>query len=282
MIVRSLYVEGESALHGLHPLTKIAAVAAVLLLAFAREGSREGPMLLLLGLLVLAGGAGVLRPLVNALLRIVLPVLVSLYLLHGVLALATGKVSSEGGWFLTLHRLFMMLNRSEAEAPGTIGVRLLVVVAAILLLLLTTHPGRLVQALVSRGTPIWLGYVVAASLQTVPAALAQVKTVSDAQRVRGFDAGDSQGRGLGSLLARIRAMLPLLGPLMLGMLQSVEEQAMALEARGFGRLGPRTSLVEVDEEPWEPRFRLVVLAVGFGGFLWLRGWVAWGLSWFHA
>jgi len=277
MIVRSLYVEGESALHVLHPLTKVAAVAAVLLLAFAREGSREGPMLLLVALLVLAGGAGVLRPLVSALLRIVLPVLVSLYLLHGVLALATGKVATDGGWLMTLHRVLALLNRPEAEAPGTIGVRLLVVVAAVLLLLLTTHPGRLVQALVSRGAPLWLGYLVAASMQTVPAALAQVKTVSDAQRVRGFDAG-----GSGGVLARLRSMLPLLGPLMLGMLQSVEEQAMALEARGFARRGPRTSLVEIDEEPWEPGLRFAILLAGVGGFLWLRGWVARGLSWFHS
>lgn len=267
-----LYVDGDSVLHRLHPLTKIAVVAAALLLAFAVEGRREGPMGLLMVLLAAAGAAGVLRPLVAGLLRTVLPILVSLYLLHAVLALARGDVDRGGDWSLVLHRLMVHLDAPTPDGPASIGLRLLVVVAAMLLVLLTTHPGRLTQAIVARGGPVWLGYVVAAAMHTVPAALAQVRSVSDAQRVRGFDPS-------GGVLKRAASILPLLAPVMLGMLQSVEEQAMALEARGYARAGPRTSLVAVEEEPWEPGLRVAALALGVVGFLWLRGWFGWGLSW---
>lgn len=247
MKVDTLYVEGGSVLHRLNPLTKITFVTAALVVAFAREDGRAvGPVAAFLVVLVAGAAAGVLRPLLRSVLRIVLPILMSLYLLQFVIAAA------QHVWGLQADLVIL-------------GVRLLVFVAAILLVLLTTHPARLIQALAAKGAPSWLGYVVAAALQILPVTLAQARAISDAQRTRGLRVGT------GSVWQRARAVIPLMSPLLLGVLSGAEEQAMALEARGFSRVGPRSGFVAVEEAAWEPWARWCALVGAAIGFVALRG-----------
>ena len=59
--------------------------------------------------------------------------------------------------------------------------------------------------------------------------------ITDAQRARGLD---TQGR----IWRRVRGLVPLAGPLVLGALAEVEERTMALEARAFTAPGKRTVL----------------------------------------
>ncbi|HEX7172388.1 MAG TPA: energy-coupling factor transporter transmembrane component T, partial [Candidatus Limnocylindria bacterium] len=63
--------------------------------------------------------------------------------------------------------------------------------------------------------------------------------ITAAQRARGLDTE-------GSLWRRIRGVVPIVGPVILGSIAEVEERTMALEARGFTRPGRRTLL-------WAPR-----------------------------
>ena len=46
-------------------------------------------------------------------------------------------------------------------------------------------------------------------------------------------------------------MIPLVGPLILGSIVDLEERAMALEARAFGRKGPKTSLLVLADSGWQ-------------------------------
>jgi energy-coupling factor transport system permease protein len=98
-----------------------------------------------------------------------------------------------------------------------------------------------------------------------------VATITAAQRARGLDTE-------GSLWRRLRGVLPLAGPVLLGSITEVEERTMALEARGFTRPASRTLLW------WPPdsaRQRLarwmlvlalpsVVVARALGWLGWLR------------
>jgi energy-coupling factor transport system permease protein len=77
--------------------------------------------------------------------------------------------------------------------------------------------------------------VISATLRTVPRILERAQEITEAQRARGMDTE-------GGLLRRIRGVLPLAAPLIFGALTEVEEQAMALEARGFSSPTPRTVL----------------------------------------
>jgi energy-coupling factor transport system permease protein len=114
-------------------------------------------------------------------------------------------------------------------------LRLLVIGGAIGLFYLTTSPGELVLDLERRGVPARLAFVANASVQTVPAMVEHAAAITAAQRARGLDTE-------GSLWRRIRGVVPIVGPVVLGSIAQVEERSLALEARGFTRPGRRTLL----------------------------------------
>jgi energy-coupling factor transport system permease protein len=113
--------------------------------------------------------------------------------------------------------------------------RLGAISGGITLFYLTTPPSELVLDLERRWVSPRVAFVALASVQTVPALVERAATITAAQRARGLDTE-------GSLFRRLRGVLPLAGPVLLGSITEVEERTMALEARGFTRPGRRTLL----------------------------------------
>jgi energy-coupling factor transport system permease protein len=155
-----------------------------------------------------------------------------------------------------------------AMAPGAllpaawISLRLGAAVAALGWVIMTTPPQRLVRALAQRGLPAWLQYLLAASLAAVPEARRRAREVLDAQRCRGLAVG-------GGPLARLRATLPLAGPLIVSLITDAERRALALDARAFDARGARTSLTEVADPNEERTLRaamwvMVVILIAWG------------------
>jgi energy-coupling factor transport system permease protein len=159
-----------------------------------------------------------------------------------------------------------------AVAPGAlipaawIALRLGAAVAALGWVVVTTPPQRLIRALAQRGLSAWSQYLLAASLAAVPEARRRAREVLDAQRCRGLAVG-------GSPLARLRASLPLAGPLMVSLVTDAERHAIALDARAFDALAKRTSLTEVADPSKERTLRAVMWGVAFALIVWglLRG-----------
>jgi energy-coupling factor transport system permease protein len=86
--------------------------------------------------------------------------------------------------------------------------------------------------------------------------------IVDAQRARGLDTE-------GSVVRRLRGVIPLAGPMITGALSEVEERTMALEARAFSAPGRRAVLRALPDSTGERIVRwsvavLVVLAIGAG------------------
>jgi energy-coupling factor transport system permease protein len=154
-----------------------------------------------------------------------------------------------------------------AFAPGAllpaawISLRLGAAVAALGWVVMTTPPQRLVRALAQRGLPAWSQYLLAASLAAVPEARRRAGEVLDAQRCRGLAAG-------GGPLARLRATLPLAGPLMVSLVTDAERRAIALDARAFDARGERTSLAEVADPNEERMLRMVMWGASVALVLW--------------
>jgi energy-coupling factor transport system permease protein len=65
----------------------------------------------------------------------------------------------------------------------------------------------------------------------------------------------------GSLTRRVRALVPLVGPLVFGSLVEVEERAIAIEARGFTSPLPKTSLREIADTPLDKILRWILVAL---------------------
>jgi energy-coupling factor transport system permease protein len=108
-------------------------------------------------------------------------------------------------------------------------------------------------ALAQRGMPRSIAYIVLTTLQIVPRFQAKADAILDAQRSRGLETE-------GNILLRLRALLPLIVPLVLGSILDIEERAIALEARGFGHPGPKTSLLVLADSASQVAVRWGLLA----------------------
>jgi energy-coupling factor transport system permease protein len=191
-------------------------------------GGIIGPVaLVLVAVVVPALAAGVFRDLVRTSLLLTLPIALS--------ALLINLFFFPGG-----QQVLLRLGPITATAEGLefaleILVRIMAISGAITLFYLTTHPQDLVVDLERRGVSARVAFVANASVQTVPAMVERAQQIAAAQRARGLDTE-------GSVLRRIRGIVPIVGPVILGSIAEVEERTLALEARGFTRPGRRTLL----------------------------------------
>jgi energy-coupling factor transport system permease protein len=250
-----LYVPGESRVHQLHPLTKLAFVGFVLVGGLALPGSWTTYALLLLVVVPLAGWGRVLRVLAAATWRVALPFAISVFLIQGFLWPGGTPIGGIGPISLKREGLIFAVISTG---------RILTVVSSFLWFAFTTRPDELMAALAQRGVPASLTYIFLATLQIVPRFQARAAAIIDAQRARGLETG-------GSLLRRAQGVLPLVVPLILSSLIDVEERALAIEARAFNRPGPKTSWIELEQAAWEPAVRWVAI-LGAIGLLLFRVW----------
>ena len=240
---------GPSPYHRLNPLTK-ATLATVTAIAAVVLGGLFGPILLVVAAVVLpAQVAGVLAKLVRTALLLALPIAVSAFLVN--------LFFFPGG-----ETVLLRIGPIQATAEGMafaleILARILAISGAVTLFYLTTRPADLVVDLERRGVSPRIGFVANASVQTVPAMVDRAAQIMAAQRARGLDTE-------GSLWRRIRGVVPIVGPVILGSIAEVEERTMALEARGFTRPGRRTLLWSPPDSGAESllRWALVLLLAG--------------------
>jgi energy-coupling factor transport system permease protein len=191
-------------------------------------GGLFGPVLLaVLAVLVPAYMAGVLRALIRTALLLTLPIAVSVLLVN--------IFFFPGGRDVLIRIGPIAATREGLGFALEILARILAISGAITLYGLTTPPSTLVIDLERRGVSPRLAFVANASVQAVPAMVQRAAQITAAQRARRLDTE-------GGLLRRIRGILPIVAPVILGSIAEVEERTMALEARGFTRPGKRTLL----------------------------------------
>jgi energy-coupling factor transport system permease protein len=233
---------GNTWLHRRHPLTKLLALLSVAVAAFILP-----PVALpvLLGALFAAAvSIGLVVPLVRS-LRIPAVLFASILLVNAffypgavdrLFAIGPVGLSWEG-------ILFGVLSAG----------RILVVFVASILFLFTTLPDDLLEALVDKGASHRLAFVVLSAIQLVPRLQGRAAAILDAQQARGL-------RVTGSFGTRVRALVPLIGPIVLGSLIDVRERTLALEARGFGAKRERTAYRVVVDPPADRWLRWAIVA----------------------
>jgi energy-coupling factor transport system permease protein len=235
------FIAGSSWLHRRNPLTKLLGLAFVLLAAFVLPP----PTLVVLTVVLVAmsASAGLARPLTRT-LRIPLVLLASILIVNGFFFPGATDILASAGPFA--------LSR-EGLTFGLISAgRILVVFMASVLFLFTTLADDLLEALVARGASHRIAFVILSAVQLVPRMQARARAILDAQQARGLAIEASFGR-------RIRALLPLIGPVLLGSLIDVRERTFALEARGFGARPGRTAYRIVADPPTDRWLRLALV-----------------------
>ncbi len=239
----SLYLPRASGVHALNPVTKLLLALAAVVGAATLPTLPSVLALFALGLVPLAACARLLRPFLRTCFRVIWPFMISLFPIQGFFNPGATVLFTLGPFSLKAEGL---------RTAALLTSRLLVGLGAATLLLLTTRPDTLMLALAQRGLPGQVSYIVVTALQIIPGFQARARSILDAQRSRGLETE-------GGLSRRVRALLPLVAPLILSSLMELEERAMALEARAFNRSGPKTSLHEIPDSALQRVTRWLLL-----------------------
>jgi energy-coupling factor transport system permease protein len=233
------YLPRDSAVHRLDPRTKIVATTGLVIVlffvpAFAGLGA--------LGIAILALLVASHVPLLFA-LRSLRPVLFLLFLTVFLNMFFTGGEAS--GILFTIGPL--VATEAGLSAALFIGLRLLLLVALTSLLTFTTSPVELTDGVEWLLRPLRrfgvpgheLAMMMSIALRFIPTLLEETERIMKAQMARGADFGQ------GSVLARARALIPVLVPLMLSAFRRSEELALAMEARCYQGGEGRTRMKEL-------------------------------------
>ena len=159
---------------------------------------------------------------------------------------------------------FLHVTRESLAFAFTNATRIFAMVSSFTLFLLTTHPSELMSDLTRRGLPSQFAYVIISTIQIIPQMRSKAQTIIAAQRSRGLETE-------GSFSRRIRALVPLVSPLVFGSLVEVEERAIAIEARGFTERRRKTSLRDIPDSSFDKVLRWILWLIVLGVLV-LRLW----------
>jgi energy-coupling factor transport system permease protein len=242
-----LYVERESALHRLHPVTKVVGLllAFAISLIFSHPLPALGALALALVGLGAAGGFGNLgRAWKFLLLLFVMTTLIwSLFL-------RVGEKGGEAAWTveiaipqLTIDSIHMRgaplqfgggsLKLIEAslttlEYGVAMALRIIACLVFGLAFLSCTRTEDFALALRNLGAPQGVSVAVSLAFRLVPTLVGTARNVIEAQQARGVDPA------AGNVFRRIRNYIPLITPVLAYALRGADLTAMALESRGLG------------------------------------------------
>lgn len=229
--MQGFFAPGDSWLHRLDPVSKLLAAGVAVALLFVLPTVAANAAIIAAACALL-GSAGVLRSAARP-LAAALVVALTFLVVQGL---------AYPGNATPALRVGPVVFFQEGLLLGLLlALRLYGILTGTLLLLLTTSPVDLVESLVRRGLSPRIGYVIASVVQILPTVVDRYGRVRDAQRARGLETE-------GPIWTRLRAAVPLLGPVVTSSLIATEERALALEVRGFASRDPRTFLT-VEERP---------------------------------
>ncbi len=230
--------------HRLNPLTK-AVIATVGSVGAFAAGGYLGPIAIIVVMMLLASRAGVIARLVRVSLLLTTPIAVSVVLVSVFTRAGTNVLFSIGPFDATAEGV---------DFAAQTLVRLFAISLSIGLFVMTTDPRAFVFDLERRGVSPRIAFVAVATIEAVPALVERAGVIGESQRARGLDTE-------GSLRARLRGVLPLVGPVIIGALTDVEERSLALESRAFSRPGKRHLLWSMPDTTWQRGLRWVLLAL---------------------
>lgn len=207
------YQPGNTLLHRLNPVAKLALAAAIILATFL---SSAFPVLLGLLALTLALGAyaGVLRRLL-ALLKVLVPVAVIMLLLQTAV-MRSGDVA------------FLWMTNEGLDTGGKACLRLLGVALPLILMLTVTKLNDLANACVEKlHVPYRYAFTFTTALRFVPIFGQEMNAIMEAQTARGVEYDTKNP------FKKMQLMLPLCIPLLVSSVGKTDATALAAEERGF-------------------------------------------------
>ncbi|GGP11221.1 energy-coupling factor transporter transmembrane component T family protein [Oceanobacillus neutriphilus] len=240
----TFYEPLDSPIERLDPITKFVAIFALGLSSVVFPSVFIG-YVILLGLFFVAYKAKILKKFAKFIIGFAIPIMVMLFFIQGFYNPDNVTIIADLGFAqLGLEGILKMLN---------IVGSLLVFLGSFYITTKTTDTGRMVASFQRVGITGKAGYLILATLNVIPQMQKKVSVIQEAQNSRGLETS-------GSLKTRLKAIVPLIGPLIMGSLIDVQERGMTLEVRGFGMKGiKQTNFVQAEEAPVDKKIKRLFL-----------------------
>jgi len=244
MAKTSNYIPQDSPIDRMHPMVKIYAIFCLGLSALLFPNFLFSYAIVIV-LFIVAGIAKLLKRFSKFIIGFTIPITIMLMFIQGLYSPKNETILMDFGFArLGLEGVVIALN--------IIGT-LLVFLGTFYLMTTTTYTGKLVAALVQSGMSVKVGYLILASLNVVPQMQRRMSIIKEAQVARGVETE-------GGLLARFKAFIPLLGPVVMSSLTDAQERGMTLETRGFAVTGIKpTTYVQVNESPSDKLIKAILI-----------------------
>ncbi|MCI8723641.1 MAG: energy-coupling factor transporter transmembrane protein EcfT [Ruminococcus sp.] len=242
--VSNSFVAKNTFVENLNPMTKILAVFSLGLGTLIFPNSWLGLGVIVL-LFFVAGSAKMLKEFAKIMFGFGIPITVMLMFIQGCYSPKNVTFIADLG--------FAKVGLEGVLYAAKIISTLLVFLGSFYIMNKTTYTGKLVAALTATGLPPKAGYLVLASLNVVPQMQRRMSVIQEAQSARGVETG-------GGIIARVKAYIPLLGPVVMSSLTDAQERGMTLETRGFGITGVKqTSYVEVTKSTADKVLKFILI-----------------------
>ena len=219
------YFPGDSFIHRLDPRTKILATIALIAIVFVSQGF-SGFLLIAAFVLLCALSTRIhLKFLIRGLKPLFFIILFTFVL----------NLFFQTGGNELVHAGFIRITDTGLRMASFMALRLILLVVSSQLLTLTTSPISLTDGLESLFRPLQavrfpaheIAMMMSIALRFIPTLMDEADNIMKAQKAMGanFETG--------SLVARAKAMVPLLVPLFVGAFRRAEELALAMDARCY-------------------------------------------------
>ena len=219
------YIPGDSIIHRLDPRSKLLAMFLLIVISFWANNPVTNLLLfVVIGIFISLSGVPLsffIKGLRSMFFLIAFTTIFQLFFI------SSGQVLWEIG--------FIKITSHGIEQAGIIFCRFVLIIFFSTLLTLTTMPLSLATAVESLLSPLKrfkvpvheIGLMLSMSLRFVPTLMDDTIRIMNAQKARGVDFGE------GSIIQKVKAMIPILIPLFATSLKRADSLATAMEARGY-------------------------------------------------
>lgn len=247
------YIQRDSPIHGLNPLTKLFWSVALMMLSFIFRS----PMVLaalFISIIFVAYHAKILKEM--------FPVFKGLLYFAGFFLVFQIFLISEGNTIFGIpgHNWLRVTDQGLVLSLG-MAARLMVIAASFPVLLATTKMKDLVVVLVEKiKIPYTYAFMFITSLRFIPTFMNEMDQIIQAQCSRGHRL-DSR-----NFITKFLSICPLAIPLMITSVKKAERLAISMETRGFG-CGKRTYLHQINFRTVDWVICGIMLAVSIAGLI---------------
>ncbi|WP_339226809.1 energy-coupling factor transporter transmembrane component T [Oceanobacillus sp. FSL K6-2867] len=241
----------DSQIGKLYPSSKLAFIILIILLSMFTPGYALQYMVLPL-ILIISIFSRTAAHFLSAFMKSILIVVLFIFIIQVFIIV---NDDSEKIWgFIHFSQMGLMTSL-------TMTSKIVAISSCIIWFFQVTSVKDIIYALEKSGVSQKVTFVIASTIQLIPQMVNLSKTITDAQKSRGIETE-------GKMFVRLKAFVPMIGPLVLSSIQQTEERVLALESRAFSSKAKKTSIYELKKQPADYMIMTFCVVILIGYIVW--------------